>query len=240
MRLHQDLDNYSGTDAEEVNAYLRDRHGDGFLGFQTYRLVHTIGVTALKAGEWCDWDTNIQSDKRGALVAGDNGHPVPETREERRVIEMRRVPKYPEFHTSPGWVFERWMAPQYWGSPAEWESRVVPGTSLPQLGPYPHMGDYMHIGGPYSETPSGPFLDRLVEQWELMRDEVLAFHAETYTRKRIFECEQNDEEASDRWNREASASNMTAMQSLFSTYLEGGRARQLAAEHAGISSNYGN
>jgi hypothetical protein len=33
---------------------------------------------------------------------------------------------------------------------------------------------------------------------------------------------------------------MTALRPFFSTYLEGGQARQLAAEHAGLSSNYGN
>lgn len=240
MRQHRELDGYCGPDAAETNDYLRERHGDGFLDFPTYRLVHTTGLTNLRAGEWHDWDSNIQPEVRGALVMGEHGHPVPETHEERRVIEMRRVRKYPEFHATPGWILERWMAPQYWGSPVEWEGRTVPGTSLPILGPYPHLGEYMVIGGPYPEAPTGPFLDRLVEQWEIMRDEVLAYAADTYTRKRIFECEENDRETSERWNREASAANLTAMQPLFSTFLEGGRARQQAAEHAGISSNYGN
>jgi hypothetical protein len=73
-----------------------------------------------------------------------------------------------------------------------------------------------------------------------MREDVLALAADTYVRKRIFDCEESDRERSDQWNREASAANLTAMRPFFSTYLEGGRARQLAAEHAGISSNYGN
>lgn len=240
MRQHNELDGYCGPDATETNKYLRDRHGDGFMGFPTYRLVHSHGLTILKAGEWCDWDTNIPADLRGQLVMGDGNHPVPDSREERRVTEMRRVPKYVEFHSTPGWLFERWMAPQYWGNPFDWEGRTVPGTTLPMLGPFPHQGHYMHVGGPYEEAPTGPFLDRLVEQWELMRDEVLAYAAETYTRKRIFECEEVDRESSDRWNRDASSANMTAMQSMFSTFLEGGKARQLAATHAGIESNYGN
>lgn len=240
MRDHRELDRYTGPEAEETNAYLLERHGCGFMGFQTYRMVHSTGLTNLRAGEWCDWDQNIPVDLRGRMVMGENGHPVPESNEERRVTEMRRVPKYPEFYDSPGWIFERWMAPQFWGHPLDWEGRVVPGTTLPILGPFPAHGQYMQIGGPYPEAPSGPFLDRIVEQWEMMRDEVLASHAETYTRKRIFDCEESDRIDSERWNREASAANLTAMQPMFSTFLEGGRARQLAAERAGIESNYGN
>jgi hypothetical protein len=241
MRQHNELDGYSGPDQPETNHYLRSRYGDGFMGFPTYRLVYSSYVTSLSAGEWCDWDTNLPVELRGRLVAGETGKElVPETREERRVTEMRRTEEYAEYHHTPGWICERWMAPAYWGAPSEWEDRVVAGTRLPQLGPYPHQGKYMLIGGPYSEAPTGPFLDRLIQQWELMRDEVLAYSAASYVRKRHYEAEERDRLRTENWNREASLANMTAMQPLFSTFLEAGRARQLAAEHAGIRSNYGN
>jgi len=241
MPNHNDVDGYSGPERQDINEYLRTRHGDCFMGFPSYRLVFSAAVTTLSAGEWCDWDTNIPVDLRGRMVADETGKALTsETREERHVVEMRRCDEYPELQDTPGWILQRWMAPAYWGSPAEWNARVVPGTHLPSLGPYPHQGKYMLVAGPYSEAPSGPFLDRIVEQWELMRDEVLSYQTSTYVRKRHYEAEERDRLRNERWNREASAANMTAMQPFFSTYLEGGKARQLAVEHAGISSNYGN
>ena len=83
-------------------------------------------------------------------------------------------------------------------------------------------------------------MDRVVEQWELMRDTALAYSAGAYVRKRDYEARDRDKMTSEKWNREVEQANMTALRPFFSTYLEGGAARQLAAEHAGISSNYGN
>jgi len=83
-------------------------------------------------------------------------------------------------------------------------------------------------------------MDQWVEQWELMRDVTLAYAADAYVRKRWYEAEEEDRVREERWNLEASAANMTAMQSLFGTFLEGGQARQAAVERAGIQSNYGN
>jgi hypothetical protein len=241
MRDHRENDGYSGPEPQDTNQYLSQRHGCGFMGFQFYRIVHSQYVTALSGGEWSDWDKNLPTALRGSLVADQTGKGVtPNCRAERQVVEMRQVPKYPILFHAPGWIFERWMAPAYFGSPVEWEQRVVPGTSIPKLGPYPFKGEYILIGGPYPEAPTGPFLDRLVEQWELMRDETLAMEAGAYVRMRTYEAEQEDAQASEKWNREASAANMVAMSPLFSTFLDGGRARQIAAEKAGIFSNYGN
>ena len=93
---------------------------------------------------------------------------------------------------------------------------------------------------PYPEAPTGPFLDRLIEMWDIMQAEVLSMSPETYILKRDAEgrAEQDDSDAE--WRREASSANMTAMQPFFATYLEAGRARALAAEHAGLTSHYGN
>jgi hypothetical protein len=241
MPLHNELDSYSGPEAPGVNEYLRERHGEGFMGFQTYRVVHSRYLFGFSAGDWHDWDKSIPAAMRGELVADDTGRAVTAgSRAERRVLEMRRTPKYPLLFHVPGWILERWMAPAYFGAPGAWNERTAPGSTMPALGPYPRQGEYIHIGGPYSVAPSGPFCDRIVEQWELMRDDVLALAAETYVRKRHYEAEEEDREASERWNREASAANIAAMQPLLSTFLEGGRARQLAIEHAGLTGHYGN
>lgn len=240
MRTHNENDGYSGPEHLETNEYLKDRHGDGFMGFPWYRLIHSRFVMALSGGEWSDWDQNLPSALRGELVSDGNGSVMAGSRAERRITEVRRTPKYPLLHGTPGWIFERWMPPAYFGSPVAWESYVVPGRSLPRLGPFPHQGEYILIGGPYPEAPTGPFLDQLVEQWELMRDDVLAFEAAAYVRKRTYDAEEEDRIASERWNREASQANVTAMLPMMSTFLEGGRARQSAVERAGIRSNYGN
>lgn len=240
MRSHKEVDNYAGPDAEETNDYLRMTGGDCFMGFPTYRLVYTKMTLDWSGGEWCDWDESIPAEERGKLVMGLYGSVVPDSKEMRRVVEMRRVEKYPEFHHTPGWVLERWMAPNYWGAPEAWERHKVEGTSISKLGPFPHQGRYMLIGGPYREAPTGPFLERLIEHWELMRDEVLAYEAATYVRKRVFEATEREAQRDERWNRDASKANMEALAPFFSTSLEAGRARQLAVEHAGISSHYGN
>jgi len=239
-RSHKEVDGYSGPDAAQTNQYLRKVGGECFMGFPTYRLVYTKKVLDLSGGVWCDWDMTIPAEERGRMVMGLYGQVVPDTSAMRQVTEMRRVAKYPEFEHCPGWIMERWMAPLYWGTPVSWMAHKVEGTSIPKLGPYPHKGRYMLIGGPYPQAPTGPFLERLIEQWELMRDEVLAYEAATYVRKRVFEATESDKRRSDRWNHDASKANMEAMSPFFSTSLEAGIARQRAVEHAGIESHYGN
>lgn len=237
---HNDCDGYEGPESEEITAYLTERHAFSFMGYPNFRLVRSDRVMVQSAGEWCDWDPNISPDLRGRLVAGYDKGPVQENYCERHVTEMRLVPEYMEMASTPGWILQRWMAPGYFGSPTEWNSHVVQGTDLPMLGPYPYRGRYILIAGPYPETPSGPFLDRIVEQWEMMRDRILAIRPDTYVRKRWAEAEDADRLRDERWNRDASGANMTAMQSFASTFLEGGLYRQLAAFRAGLNSHYGN
>ena len=250
MPNHQDLDGYSGPEQEETNRYLRERHGDSFMGFPRFRLVHSAFLTEFSGGEWDDWDPNLPVEKRGEIVAGERVQEgqqrglTTEYRSDRRILEMRRIPKYCEFIEFPGWILEVWMGPAYFGSPSWWNAQVVPGTEIPTLGPYPHRGAYVSALGPgfrpYPAAPTGPFLDRVIEQWELMRDETLAYEPGAYVRLRDYEAHERDKQTSAKWNREAEQANLTALRPFFSTYLEGGKARQLAAEHAGLGSNYGN
>lgn len=241
MLTHHCLDSYAGPEPGDVNEYLAQRHGYCFMGFPFYRLVHGAFLWQLSGGTWCDWDENIPTPARGRMVANETGRAlVNETQAERTVTELRRRHKYAEHADNPGWMLERWMAPAYFGTPTWWECQVVPGTTIPKLGPYPHQGEYILVLGPYPEMPTGPFCDQLVEQWELMRDEALAMRADTWIKKRHADAEREDEERSAKWNREASAANMTALQPMFSTFLEAGQARQRAADHQGVGSHYGN
>jgi len=244
MPRHAELDNYSGPENEETNEYLRTQHGESYLGYPMYRLVHSAFLWQFSAGEWFDWDPTLPIESRGTLVVDENGDPAPNTQAERVVTEMRRRLKYAEFKPFPGWVLERWMPPSYFGSPSWWNSQLVEGTSLPKLGPYPYQGGYVSVMGegfrPYPEAPTGPFLDRLIEMWNIVQQEALSLSPETYILKRDREGRDEQDETDARWRRDSTAANMTAMQPLFSTYLEAGRARALAAEHAGLTSHYGN
>ena len=242
---HAELDSYSGPENAETNEYLRIRHGESYLGYPMFRLVHSAFLWQWSAGEWFDWDPNLPINDRGTLVADETGRSLaPNTRAERVVTEMRRRHKYAEFVPFPGWILERWMPPSYFGTPEWWNGQLVPGTSLPKMGPYPYRGGYVSVMGegfrPYPEAPTGPFLDRLIEMWNIMQAETLSMPLGTYVFKRDREGREEQEAIDERWRRESSAANMTAMQPLFSTYLEAGRARALAAEHAGLTSHYGN
>lgn len=245
MPGHSELDSYSGPEHVETNEYLKLQHGECFIGYPLYRLVHSSALWQFSAGEWNDWDQNLPIDSRGTLVAGEPGEsPNPMNRAERVVTEMRRRLKYAEFASCHGWVLERWMPPSYFGTPTWWNSQTVPGTSLPKMGEYPYQGAYISVMGegfqPFSEAPTGPYLDRLIELWNLMQNEVLSMTPDTYVLKREAEGREEDRQRDEQWRRDSSAANMTAMQPFFSTYLEAGRARALAAERAGLDSHYGN
>ena len=62
----------------------------------------------------------------------------------REAIELRQVPKY---LPTDRWHIERWMPPEFYGSPHQWRaltSETEDGIRIPALGPYPARGDYEH------------------------------------------------------------------------------------------------
>jgi hypothetical protein len=62
----------------------------------------------------------------------------------REAIELRQVPKYLPLDR---WHIERWMPPEFYGSPDQWRaltSETEDGIRIPALGPYPARGDYEH------------------------------------------------------------------------------------------------
>ena len=71
MPAHQSLDGYSGPDQKETNLYLEKRHGNGYTGYQRFRLVHSSAVLEFSGGDWCDWDENLPVELRGRIVAGE-------------------------------------------------------------------------------------------------------------------------------------------------------------------------
>ncbi len=62
----------------------------------------------------------------------------------REKVELRHVPKYIPHDR---WHIERWMPPEFYGSPETWYAQTVEvedGIRIPALGPYPSRGEYEH------------------------------------------------------------------------------------------------
>ncbi len=89
----------------------------------------------------------------------------------REVIELRHVPKYAPHDR---WHIERWMPPEYYGSPRAWYAQTIEregGIFVPALGPYPSRGEYEHcltLEGQRGEfiqlTPTvGEYIARAIE-----------------------------------------------------------------------------
>jgi hypothetical protein len=56
-------------------------------------------------------------------------------------VGLHRIPKYP----ADEWVFERWLAPETFGSKESWKrefTQRVDGLEVEMLGPFPTRGDY--------------------------------------------------------------------------------------------------
>jgi hypothetical protein len=105
----------------DVALVLRLAGGLNRYGEPNYRAVWGGNRLDFVGGKWEDHD------KDGNLV--------------REVIEVRRVPKYPQNR----WHVERWMPPETYGGPALWALQTmeaVDGQFVPALGPYPSRGDY--------------------------------------------------------------------------------------------------
>ena len=105
-------------------------------GEPLFRVVWGGGRLAWIGGKWTDRDAS--------------GNVIRET------VELRRVPKYLPLNR---WHVERWMPPESYGSPDEWDTQtteVENGIRIAALGPYPSRGDYEHCFT--VEGPSGEFV----------------------------------------------------------------------------------
>jgi hypothetical protein len=98
--------------------------GTNCYGEANFRVVWGGSRLTWIGGRWIDRDAN--------------GNVVRET------VELRRVPKYIPYDR---WHIERWMPPEFFGSPEMWYERtaeVEDGIRIPALGPYPSRGEYEH------------------------------------------------------------------------------------------------
>ena len=69
----------------------------------------------------------------------------------------------------PGWILERWMPAQVWGSREDWkDSKAEDGQAL--FGEYPSEGDYWMLDGPYPDLPPMSFLEKTIAVYEYSRN----------------------------------------------------------------------
>jgi len=98
--------------------------GTNRYGEPQFRVVWGGARLAWIGGRWTDRDAS------GNMI--------------REAVELRRVPKYLPMDR---WHVERWMPPESYGSPDEWQAQtteVEDGIRIAALGPYPSRGDYEH------------------------------------------------------------------------------------------------
>jgi hypothetical protein len=128
----------------KIAAQLARAGGWNRYGEPNYRVVWGWSRLTWIGGKWEDWE-------HGRLKS--------------IAYEYRQVPKYEAFDR---WHVEKWMPPEFYGSPREWEQNTleipedeygnpeVGAPALLSLGPYPARGDYEHSFT--VQTPNGEHL----------------------------------------------------------------------------------
>lgn len=132
-----------------IQARVMRAGGLNRLGEPNFRVVWGWDRLTIIGGQWEDWEHDSK------------GRPV---RLLKVAAEYRRMPKYDEYFR---WHVEKWMPPEFYGSPASWARQFTVeegGQRFLELGPYPHRGEYEHCFT--IQTPQGEYLDltpRVVE-----------------------------------------------------------------------------
>lgn len=250
MKRH--LDDYQGRENPILRDFLIRLGGKNTFGFPNYRLVESDRVLEKKGGNWQDWDDSLSIEERCPVIrkvvdviTGDkDGKPVvtqqaitlPGNTPFRTVAEMREVPKYSHLE-SQGWILEKWFAPEMFGGPDFWSSLVVPGTSIPLLGPYPERGVYEMIAGVFPFAPATSFLEQFISFHTKKSREM----QESDARKVINQKTDRLLAAEQKRNDETTAHILDKIKGpLLGTSLVAGRLRNEMAERAGIRSHMGN
>ena len=234
------LDNYAGPEPTIATAQtLLRRGGHTPQGFPIYRLVRTEHVIEQVGGSWNIWDENLDVNDRGGIVTGDKGLPTQSFhRPEKVVIDVIAVQKYSHLDEH-GWMLERWYPPVFFGSPESWAENVVPGSSVPLLGPFPTLGRYIEIYGAVKFEPPISFLEDFIADWEERRAGIPE-DVEKHIANRVNEALEREAKRSDHALRDNYERIMDSVRPLTSTTLEAGRWRSQKFRRAGFTSHIGN
>jgi hypothetical protein len=140
------------------------------------------------------------------------------------VVEVRETPVWPH----KGWILERWMPAETWGTKADWNY---------DLGPYPNEGDYFMILGPWPEIPNATFLEQQLQIWNREWDARPTDFNKVYSQY-VYEKQERERKEQEEAEREFMAflrSETTPI--MKSTSLEAQRLRQRAGRAAGVKSH---
>jgi hypothetical protein len=219
--------------------YLLAKGGKNIYGEPNYRLVWSPTRMKRQGGRWQDWDKSRTANERGGMMMLESGVIIPSIyKPERTVIEIRTVKKY-NFR-SGGWVLERWIPVEYYGSEVEWNRRCVPGTSVPLGGPWPLHGDFeMCHHSPAEEMPGITELQNAIDRCEKSRDK-----RKLDVRQLVLERENEAAEEYEAQMKQESDARKAMMHDIMTPFYGGsltaGALRSRAAERAGIRTHVGN
>jgi len=225
---------------EDLQKHLLGRGGANIYGEPIYRLVWSPSRVHKRGGRWHEWNPDIPVTERNGVqwTFDTQGVLVPFMhRPLRIVVEVRDTRKY----AFDAWVIERWMPKSYYGSQEAWENRVLPGTTIPLLGPYPTEGEYeLAAGGPGdTQLPTRGQLDNGLAECERMRNRWRG-SVEQEVKNRSQAAQHEYEKSLDRQGEELRLRLLEGRKILLSTTLEGGRLRNELAARAGIREHVGN
>ncbi len=157
--------------------------GFNIFGRPNFRVIWGWNRLTWIAGKWEDRDQD------GNLI--------------REVVELREEPKYPELNR---WHIEKWMPPEFYGSPAKWrmQTEEIEGSyTYEALGPYPSRGDYEHCFT-LKDPDTGDFLDLTPEMVRyIVRAVEFSRHLLCSDRKR--HMDEREEKAEKQWDTRADA-----------------------------------
>jgi hypothetical protein len=178
----------------------------------------------------------VVGDRDGKPVVEDRSIILPGNTPLRTVAEIRELPKYGHLETQ-GWILEKWFAPEMFGGHELWESAVVPGTSIPILGPYPERGLYEMIAGVFPIAPETSFLEQFISFHTKRSREMQESDARKVMNQKTDRLLDAEKKRTD----EAHARILDKIKGpLLGTSLAAGRLRNEMAERAGIRSHMGN
>lgn len=225
---------------KDLQKHLLRRGGTNVFGESIYRLVWAAAHLHKRGGRWHEWDPNIPVNERNGVhwKFDTRGVLTPFMHKPLRIIEeVRETRKY----AFEGWVIERWMPASYYGSQEAWENRVLHGTTIPLLGPYPAEGEYELVAGGEDDKrlPTTGQMDNALAECERLRNRWTGSVAQAI-KNRVQEAEYEYQKSVARQDEALRLQLLEGRKILMSTSLEGGRIRNELAARAGIREHVGN
>ena len=133
-----------------VTKAITDHGGRNPYGRPMWRLIRAELHLSKKRGVWHTFPDGtleqVVRDEQGRFLH----NPLHALRVE---YGVRETPMYP----FKGWILERWLPAETWGSREEWNA---------DWGPYPEAGDYFIMSTALDQMPPTEYLREQISKWE--------------------------------------------------------------------------